>query len=96
MKFIENVEKDRFNAFAINHPLNHYSKTSYFIDFKKPEFYDGDLLGVEDDEGNLIATDLMLHKKTKFPFSQFSYIQYGFNLDYENKELLEFIMNELK
>lgn len=96
MKFIENVERDRFNAFAINHALNHYSKTSYFIDFKKPEFYDGDLLGVEDDEGNLIATALMLHKKTKFPFSQFSYIQYGFNLDFENKELLEFFMNELK
>lgn len=96
MKFVKNVEKDRFDAFAIASPLNHYSKTSPFISFKKNEFYCGDLLGVEDDEGNLIATALMLHKKTKFPFSQFSYIQYGFNLDYNNRELLTFFLNELK
>lgn len=96
MKFIENVNKDKFDEFAINSPLNHYSKTSYFIDFKKPDFYDGDLLGVEDDNGNLIATALMLHKKTKLPYGQFSYIQYGMNIDYTNKQLLSFFLESLK
>ena len=44
MRFVKNVDKNRFDAFAIASPTNHYSKTSAFIDFKKPEFYDGDLL----------------------------------------------------
>ncbi len=96
MKFITNVDQKRFYAFSIRHPLNHYSKTSSFIAFKKPEFYAGDLLGVEDESGELIATALMLHKKTKVPFSQFSYCQYGFNLDYENQELLSFFLDHLK
>ena len=96
MKFITNVDKDRFNEFAINCPLNHYSKTSYFIDFKYPEYQKGDLLGVEDDNGNLIATAVMLHKKCKLPLMQYSYIQYGFNLDIENKELISFFSNALK
>ena len=96
MKFITNVEKERFDEFAIQNELNHYSKTSYFIDFKKPEFYDGDLLGVEDEDGNLIASAVMLHKKTKFPFSQFSYCQYGFDLDFSNTELISFFLDHLK
>ena len=33
MKFIENVERDRFNAFAINHTLNHYSKNKLLYRF---------------------------------------------------------------
>ena len=95
MRFVKNVDKNRFDAFAIASPTNHYSKTSAFIDFKKPEFYGGDLLGVEDDNGNLIATAVMLHKKCKVPHMQFSYIQYGFNLDIENKELISFFSKEL-
>lgn len=96
MKFITNVDQNRFDTFAINSPLNHYSKTSYFIDFKKPEYQSGELLGVEDDEGNLIASAVMLHKKCKVPHMQYSYIQYGFNLDIENKELISFFASNLK
>ena len=36
MRFVKNVDKNRFDAFAIASPTNHYSKTSAFIDFKKP------------------------------------------------------------
>ncbi len=96
MKFVENIDSNRFNDFAIASPLNHYSKTSYFIEFKKPEYYTGDLLGVENDNGDLIATAVMLHKKTKMPLGQYSYCQYGFNLDYENKELLKFFLENLR
>lgn len=96
MKFIENVDKDRFDAFAFENELNHYSKTSYFIDFKKPEYYAGDLLGVEDENGNLIASAVMLHKKTKMPIGQYSYCQYGFDLDYEETELVQYFITELK
>lgn len=97
MRLIEKVDVKRFDAFAMVHPLNHYSKTTPFISFKYPEFYQGDLLGVENDQGDLIATALMLHQKVPFLFgSQFSYIQYGFNLDIENRELLSFFLKELR
>ncbi len=96
MKFVTNVDKNKFDTFAISSPLNHYSKTSLFIDFKKPEYQKGELLGVEDDEGNLIASAVMLHKKCKIPHMQYSYIQYGFNLDIEDKELISFFSSHLK
>ncbi len=96
MKFIENVDPERFDAFAIAHPLNHYSKTSRFIEFKNDEYKKGELLGVEDNEGNLIASAVMLHKKTKFPIGQYSYVQYGFNLDIENRELISYFAAKLR
>lgn len=96
MKFVTNVEQEKFDAFAISSPLNHYSKTSPFIKFKYPEYQKGELLGVEDDDGNLIASAVMLHKKCKFPFMQYSYIQYGFNLDIEDKDLIRYFASNLK
>ena len=95
MKFVVNVDAKQFDDFAIHHPLNHYSKTSPFIAFKKPEYFSGDLLGVEDEEGKLIASAVMLHKKWFFPSLQFSYIQYGFNLDINNSELIRFFAKHL-
>lgn len=96
MKFVTDVDPERFDAFAMASPLNHWSKSSQFIKFKKPEYYAGNLLGVEDDDGNLIATAVMIHKKTKIPVGQYSYCQYGFNLDYENRDLLKFFLIHLR
>jgi lipid II:glycine glycyltransferase (peptidoglycan interpeptide bridge formation enzyme) len=96
MKFVADVDPERFDKFAIANGMNHYSKTSGFCAFKYPEYYAGDLVGAEDDEGNLIATAVMIHKKTSFPKGQYSYCQYGFDLDYENQELLTFFLKNLK
>lgn len=95
MKFVADVDPERFDAFAIASPWNHYSKTSRFIAFKQPEFRSGDLLGVEDDQGNLIATAVMLHHRTIVPRGQYSYCQYGFNLDIENRELVRYFAEQL-
>ena len=76
MKFIVDVDADRFDAFAIACPWNHYSKTSRFPALQKAEFYEGHLLGVEDENGNLLATAVLLLKKTKIPFGKFAYCQY--------------------
>jgi len=95
MRFVAGVDPERFDAFAIASPLNHYSKTSRFIAFKQPEFRGGDLLGVEDDQGNLIATAVMLHHRTYIPSGQYSYCQYGFNLDIEDRELVRFFAEHL-
>ncbi len=96
MRFVQNVVPARFDAFSAAHPLNHYSKMSAFIGLSYPEYYAGDLLGVEDDVGRLIANAVMLHKKTAVPPGQFSYCQYGFNLDIEDRELIRFFAANLK
>lgn len=96
MKFIVDVDADRFDAFAIACPWNHYSKTSRFPALQKAEFYEGHLLGVEDENGNLLATAVLLLKKTKIPFGKFAYCQYGFNLNVENRELIHFFAASLR
>lgn len=96
MKFVCDVSREKFDAFAIRSEWNHYSKTSPFIALSKPAYHSGHLLGVEDDEGNLIASAVMLFKKTVVPFGCFAYCQYGFNLDIENRELISFFAEQLK
>jgi peptidoglycan pentaglycine glycine transferase (the first glycine) len=96
MKFVADVEAARFDAFAIAHPLNHYSKTSPFIGLAAPEYQKGHLLGVEDEEGNLIASAVMVFKKTHVPAGWYAYCQYGFNLDIKDRELIRFFSRELQ
>ncbi|MCH4208114.1 MAG: aminoacyltransferase [Solobacterium sp.] len=96
MKFVEHVDPARFDAFAVQSPLNHYSKTSPFMTFIKPEYPHGELLGVEDDKGNLIATAVMLTKDTSIPHGRYSYCQYGFDLDIADRELIRFFLEHLK
>ncbi|WP_102342936.1 lipid II:glycine glycyltransferase FemX [Galactobacillus timonensis] len=96
MKFVVDVEPERFDRFAISCPWNHYSKTSPFIELKKPEYSEGHLLGVEDDEGNLIASAVMVFKKTIVPIGRYAYVQYGFNLDIADHELIRYFAQQLR
>ncbi|EFC05404.1 FemAB family protein [Bulleidia extructa W1219] len=97
MRFIEGVKAERFDTFAVNDPLNHYSKTSPFIQLAKLNGYQsGDLLGVEDEQGHLMATAVMVHKKYRLINLQYSYCQYGFNGDFENRKLMHFLIHHLK
>ena len=95
MKFVTNVDKERFDAFARAHELNHYSKTSPFISFKAPEYHSGELLGVENEAGELIASAVMLEKRMMVPPVRFHYVQYGFNLDIADRELIRFFSGKL-
>lgn len=96
MKFLTSVPADKFDEFAFNNDLNHYSKTSSFISLAKLNGYtDGNLLGVENEQGKLLATVVMVHKKYAFLPLQYSYCQYGFNADYKNHELMLFLIENL-
>ncbi len=96
MKFIENVETERYRQFASACPINHYVKMPEYVEAMKPGFFAYDLLGVEDDEGNLIGTALMVHRRNTKPSLQYSYIPRGFNInDLENRELIRFFAKNL-
>ena len=96
MKFITDVSAERFDAFAIACSWNHYSKTSRFPALVKAAFSDHHLLGVEDENGNLLASAVMLFQKTKMSLGKFAYCQYGFNLDIENRALIHFFASHLR
>ncbi len=95
MRFVKDIAPERFDAFARRSALNHYSKTSPFIAFKYPEYQTGELLGVENEQGELIASAVMLQRKTLIPGVRYSYIQYGFNLDIEDTELIRYFAQQL-
>lgn len=90
MEFLRQIDQKEFNDFAINSSYNHYSKTSYYGLWKEKEGYEYYLCGVKKD-GVLIATALLQRKKLFFLYGSFSYVSYGYNMDYFNLELLDFM-----
>lgn len=95
MKFVDNLDKkdyiNFYNKSKFSSILQSYEWGQFCIDGKKQTPY---YVGVLDDKGNVIATSLLL--KRKLPFNKCSYYApRGYNLDFNNKELLSFFTNEL-
>ena len=69
MKFVVDVEPERFDRFAISCPWNHYSKTSPFIELKKPEYQGLTILGGEpfEPENQQGLIDLIRSVKQELP-----------------------------
>lgn len=94
MKFIANVTKKRFDEFAATCPLNHYSKVSNYADFIHSTYPQVQYCGVENDQGELIATALLLSRKS-FHFLKYSYCPYGMNLFNLDESLIAFMIDHL-
>ena len=95
MKFITNIEKDKFDEFVVNSGKPHFLQSYNWGEFARREknlipHY----VGLEDG-GKLIATAMILEKKLPLNMCYF-YIPRGFILDYNNKELLKIFTKELK
>ena len=88
MKLIIGVDPERFDEFAKRSDIAHYSKTSPFIAFKYPEYRKGVLVGMENEQGELVASAVVLQKTCRAPIMKFSYVQYGFNLDISDRALI--------
>ncbi len=96
MKFIENVKKEEYQNFTVNHKKSHFLQTYEWGCFcKKIKKQIPIYLGVVDDDDKLIATALILLKKTPFGFS-YGYSPRGFILDYTDKELIRFFTESIK
>ena len=96
MKFIENVKKEEYQNFTVNHKKSHFLQTYEWGCFcKKIKKQIPIYLGVVNDDDKLIATALILLKKTPFGFS-YGYSPRGFILDYTDKELIRFFTESIK
>lgn len=96
MKFIQNVEISKYREFENEHKKSHFLQSYEWGQFCKdakgqvPRY-----VGMEDNDGNLIASCLILLRKTPFGFS-YGYAPRGFVLDYNNKEVIRKFTNYLK
>ena len=96
MKFIENVEINRYREFESNHKKSHFLQSyEWGLFCKRAKGQVPCYVGMEDENGNLVATCLILLRKTPFGFS-YGYAPRGFILDYSNKEIINEFTNYLK
>ena len=90
MKFVTNLSADRFNAFAANHQKNHFLQSYEWGVFKsKSPDWSFDAVGLENQEGTLVAGALVLIRFLPIIKRPFLYIPRGYVIDFDNKELLD-------
>src|SRR5690554_2102423 len=95
MKFLINIEKERFDAFNRNHKNNHYTKMSSYGIFRQGKNTGYLCLGIEDDNQQLIATALLIIMHVPM-IGKLFYVPSGPNLDISNLELQTFFYDHLK
>ena len=84
-----------FDEFSKNHPLGSYHQTSNYAITASEEGYDYELLGLKDEDNNLVAASLILLKKMGL-FFKYGYAPRGFLIDYYNTDLLTRFTREVK
>lgn len=77
-----------FDNFAFNHPLGSYHETTSYAMMMSEQGYDYELIGMIDDENQIVAASLILSKKLGL-FNRYGYAPKGFLIDYYDKNLLK-------
>ena len=90
MKFVDNIEKDKYEKFVSNHKSkSHFLQSNSWGEFCKVNKHTSPYyVGVVDDKNKLIATALLLERKMPLGYSYF-YSPRGFVCDYNNKEVIK-------
>ena len=92
MRFIENLDINKYRDFVKSSPYNHYKKMPEWVTFnaqKNDTFY---YVGLEEQD-TLIATALI--RETKTLFGKYHYICWGPCIDYTNEDLTLLFMDYL-
>ena len=96
MKFIDNVDIKRYREFESKHEKSHFLQSYEWGQFcKNAKGQIPCYVGMEDNDGNLVASCLILLRRTPFGFS-YGYAPRGFVLDYSNKDVINEFTNYLK
>ena len=96
MKFISNIDKDKYSEFVVNHSKSHFLQSYEWGEFASIEKnMINHYVGMVDDNDNLVCTSLLLEKKLPFGYSYF-YAPRGFVIDFNDYELVNTFVNEIK
>lgn len=95
MKFITDIEKDRYEEFVKNHKKSHFLQSYAWGEFaKKEKKLIPHYVGLANDN-TLVATALILEKKLPLNLSYF-YVPRGYVLDYDNLDILKEFTKSIK
>lgn len=92
-KFNLEVNPAEYDKFVSSHPLHSLLQTYNWKNIK--DNWESMYVSVTDENGKMLATALILVRKIK-GLGYIAYIPRGPILDYEDKALLEFFINNLK
>ena len=96
MKFIDNVDIKRYHEFESCNKKSHFLQSyEWGLFCKRAKGQVPVYVGMENDLGNLVATCLILLRKTPLGYS-YGYAPRGFVLDYSDKEVIKEFTNYLK
>lgn len=93
MEFIENINKEDFEAFVLNSDKAHFMQSYYWGEIQKNKKFIPYYVGVKRDN-KICATALILEKKV-FKNISFLYCPRGFVADYTDKQLVEYFLNKI-
>ena len=92
---LRNLSIFEFDNFSFNHPLSSYHQRSSYALKMAEQGYEYDLLGLVDDDDNIVAASLILSKKLGM-FNRYGYAPKGFLIDYYNPEIIAEFTKQLK
>lgn len=96
MNFIDNVARKDYEKFTQGHEKSHFLQSYAWGEFcKKIKGQVPHYVGMTDDNDNLIATALILERKTPLGYG-YGYSPRGFIIDYKNKKLIKKFTEYLK
>ncbi len=84
-----------FDDFSKNHPLGNFHQTSSYAMMMCENKYDYELIGMIDDNNNIVAASLILFKRITL-FTRYGYAPKGFLIDYNNVNLVKEFCELLK
>ncbi len=96
MKFIENIEKERYEEFVKNHKKSHFLQSYAWGEFSKvAKNFIPHYIGMVDKNDKILAAALLLEKKMPFGLS-YLYSPRGYVIDFDDYKLLEDFTNYIK
>ena len=97
MKFVDNIEKEKYEKFVSKHKTkSHFLQSYCWGDFSKNNKHNTPYyVGLVDDKNKLVATALLLERKLPLGYSYF-YCPRGFVLDYNDREAIKELTEGIK
>ena len=96
LKFIDSVDRETYEKFTQGHEKSHFLESYAWGEFcRRIKGQVPHYVGMTDDKGNLVATALILERKTPLGYG-YGYSPRGFIIDYKNKELIKKFTEYLK
>ena len=93
MKFIENIDREEYTDFVVNHSTSHFLKSYEWGVVSRKRGLIPHYVGLKD-KNKLVATALLLEKRLPLGYKYY-YIPRGYTINYANKDLLQKLTQEI-